>query len=175
MPPCRPSRTTGTSTQSLARPGRLRHWGRLRSSFLNNPGTMDPLPAALPGTAVRVLATTDLAGVLVPFQDQLRGGGSCAGAVELLEAERERQPTVWMDAGDLTVGPTYPLLGRRAWAERWVSCRSTPRRPGPTSSTTGCRRCWRRPGCCRTRCCARTSTWACRPPRWSTRAPVPSA
>jgi hypothetical protein len=37
--------------------------------------------------------------------------------VELLEGERERQPTVWLDAGDFTVGPTYPLLGRRAWGD----------------------------------------------------------
>jgi 2',3'-cyclic-nucleotide 2'-phosphodiesterase (5'-nucleotidase family) len=37
--------------------------------------------------------------------------------VKLLEAERERQPTVWVDAGDYTVGPTYPLLGRRAWGD----------------------------------------------------------
>ena len=78
---------------------------------------MDQLPAVLPGTAVRVLATTDLAGVLVPIRTSYGEGGSCAGVVGLLEAERERQPTVWLDAGDFTVGPTYPLLGRRAWAD----------------------------------------------------------
>jgi 2',3'-cyclic-nucleotide 2'-phosphodiesterase (5'-nucleotidase family) len=66
---------------------------------------------------VRVLATTDLAGVLVPFRTSYGDGGSCAGVVELLEVERARQPTVWLDAGDFTVGPTYPLLGRRAWAD----------------------------------------------------------
>jgi 2',3'-cyclic-nucleotide 2'-phosphodiesterase (5'-nucleotidase family) len=78
---------------------------------------MDRLPAALPGTALRVLATTDLAAVLVPFRTSYGVGGSCAGVVELLEAERERQPTVWLDAGDFTVGPAYPLLGTRPWAD----------------------------------------------------------
>jgi 2',3'-cyclic-nucleotide 2'-phosphodiesterase (5'-nucleotidase family) len=78
---------------------------------------MDPLPAALPGTALRVLATTDLAAVLVPFRTSYGEGGSCAGVVELLEAERGRQPTVWLDAGDFTVGPTYPLLGTRPWRD----------------------------------------------------------
>jgi 2',3'-cyclic-nucleotide 2'-phosphodiesterase (5'-nucleotidase family) len=78
---------------------------------------MDRLPAARPGTALRILATTDLAGTLVPMPTSYGVGGTCAGVVELLEAERERQPAVWLDAGDFTVGPTYPLLGRRAWAE----------------------------------------------------------
>jgi 2',3'-cyclic-nucleotide 2'-phosphodiesterase (5'-nucleotidase family) len=78
---------------------------------------MDPLPAALPGTVARILATTDLAAVLVPFLTSYGEGGSCAGVVELLAVERERQPTVWVDAGDLTVGPAYPLLGTRPWAD----------------------------------------------------------
>jgi 2',3'-cyclic-nucleotide 2'-phosphodiesterase (5'-nucleotidase family) len=78
---------------------------------------MDPLPAALPGTALRILATTDLAAVLAPFRTSYGEGGSCAGMVELLEGERERQPTVWLDAGDFTVGPAYPLLGSRPWAD----------------------------------------------------------
>jgi hypothetical protein len=122
---------------------------------------MDPLPTVLPGTALRILATTDLAAVLVPFRTSYGEGGTCAGVVELLEAERERQPTVWVDAGDFTVGPAYRCWGR-APGRTWATCRSTPRRPGTTSSTMGCRRCWRRPGCCRTRCFARTSTWGCR-------------
>jgi 2',3'-cyclic-nucleotide 2'-phosphodiesterase (5'-nucleotidase family) len=84
---------------------------------MNNPSTMDPLPAALPGTALRVLATTDLAAVLVPFRTSYGEGGSCAGVVELVEGERERQPTVWLDAGDFTVGPVYPLLGARPWGD----------------------------------------------------------
>ena len=78
---------------------------------------MDPLPAALPGTALRVLATTDLATALVPLRTSYGEGGTCAGVVELLEAERERQPTVWVDAGDLTVGPAHPLLGMRPWSD----------------------------------------------------------
>jgi 2',3'-cyclic-nucleotide 2'-phosphodiesterase (5'-nucleotidase family) len=76
---------------------------------------MDLLPAALPGTALRILATTDLAADLIPRRVSWGEGGTCAGVVELLERERERQPTVWLDAGDLTVGPAAPLLGERPW------------------------------------------------------------
>ena len=76
-----------------------------------------PLPPARPGTALRVLATTDLAGTLVPIRTSYGEGGTCAGVVELLERERDRQPTVWLDAGDFTVGPTSPLLGERPWAD----------------------------------------------------------
>ena len=78
---------------------------------------MEPLPPARPGTALRVLATTDLAGTLVPFRTSYGRGGSCAGVAGLLERERDRQPTVWLDAGDFTVGPTAPLLGERPWAD----------------------------------------------------------
>jgi hypothetical protein len=35
----------------------------------------------------------------------------------LLEAEQTRQPTVWLDAGDLAVGPLHLLLSRRPWPE----------------------------------------------------------
>src|SRR5215204_2443468 len=79
--------------------------------------SMEPLPPARPGTALRVLATTDLAGTLVPIRTSYGEGGTCAGVVELLERERDRQPTVWLDAGDFTVGPTSPLLGERPWAD----------------------------------------------------------
>jgi 2',3'-cyclic-nucleotide 2'-phosphodiesterase (5'-nucleotidase family) len=78
---------------------------------------MDLLPAAVPGTALRVLATTDLAAELVPRRVSWGASGTCAGVVELLERERERQPTVWLDAGDLTVGPAAALLGRRPWED----------------------------------------------------------
>jgi 2',3'-cyclic-nucleotide 2'-phosphodiesterase (5'-nucleotidase family) len=78
---------------------------------------MELLPAARPGTALRILATTDLAAELVPRRVSWGDGGTCAGVVELLERERERQPTVWLDAGDFTVGPAYPLLGERPWGD----------------------------------------------------------
>src|SRR5918999_3461204 len=78
---------------------------------------MEPLPPARPGTALRVLATTDLAGTLIPPSTSYGQGGTCAGVAELLERERDRQPTVWLDAGDFTVGPAAPLLGERPWAD----------------------------------------------------------
>jgi 2',3'-cyclic-nucleotide 2'-phosphodiesterase (5'-nucleotidase family) len=78
---------------------------------------MEPLPSARPGTALRILATTDLAAELIPRRVSWWEGGTCAGVVELLERERERQPTVWLDAGDFTVGPAAPLLGERPWGD----------------------------------------------------------
>jgi hypothetical protein len=78
---------------------------------------MDLLPAALPGTALRVLATTDLAAELIPRRVSWGESGTCAGVVELLERERQRQPTVWLDAGDFTVGPAAALLGERPWGD----------------------------------------------------------
>jgi len=78
---------------------------------------MEPLPGARAGTALRVLATTDLAAELVPRRVSWGESGTCAGVAELLNIERERQPTVWLDAGDLTVGPAAPLLGERPWRD----------------------------------------------------------
>jgi 2',3'-cyclic-nucleotide 2'-phosphodiesterase (5'-nucleotidase family) len=89
----------------------------LRTRVGSQPRAMSLLPAARPGTAVRILATTDLATELVPRRVSWGESGTCAGVVELLERERERQPTVWLDAGDLTVGPAAPLLGERPWAD----------------------------------------------------------
>ncbi|RLP93544.1 hypothetical protein EAD89_05865 [Micromonospora sp. BL4] len=78
---------------------------------------MDALPTARPGTAVRILATTDLGAAFVPLRTSYGTAGTCAGLAELLEWERESQPTLWLDAGDLAVGPVQPLLGRRPWQE----------------------------------------------------------
>ena len=47
---------------------------------------MEPLPPARPGAVLRVLATTDLAGTLVPPKASYGKGGTCAGVVELLNA-----------------------------------------------------------------------------------------
>jgi 2',3'-cyclic-nucleotide 2'-phosphodiesterase (5'-nucleotidase family) len=78
---------------------------------------MDLLPSPLPGTALRILATTDLGAAFVPMRTSYGESGTCAGIAEVLERERVRQPTVWLDAGDLTFGPTHRLLGSRPWAE----------------------------------------------------------
>ena len=76
------------------------------------------LPAALDGTALRILATSDLGANTVPLRTSYGESGTCAGVVSLLEAERERQPTICLDVGDLVVGsPAYPLLGERPWSE----------------------------------------------------------
>jgi 2',3'-cyclic-nucleotide 2'-phosphodiesterase (5'-nucleotidase family) len=135
---------------------------------------MELPPPARPGTALRVLATTDLAGSLVPVPTSYGEGGTCAGVAELLERERERQPTVWLDAGDFTVGPAFPLLGERPWADM-AELPIAAAAAGNHEFDDGGRRCWPRPPCCPTRCSAPTPTSACRPPRSSRPGPVRSA
>lgn len=79
---------------------------------------MTSLTPAVPGCAVRILATSDLGAATVPLRTSHGESGTCGGDIDLLERERERQPTVWLDAGDLVVGhPSYPVLGERPWSE----------------------------------------------------------
>jgi 2',3'-cyclic-nucleotide 2'-phosphodiesterase (5'-nucleotidase family) len=75
---------------------------------------MDALPPRAPGTALRILATTDLGTALVPMRASYGETGTCAGIAALLELE---QPAIWLDAGDLTVGPAMALLDHRPWEE----------------------------------------------------------
>jgi hypothetical protein len=79
---------------------------------------MNHLPPTEPGTVLRILATSDLGATFVPMPTSFGESGTCAGIVELLEREIERQPTIWLDAGDLVVGsPMHPLHGIRPWEE----------------------------------------------------------
>jgi 2',3'-cyclic-nucleotide 2'-phosphodiesterase (5'-nucleotidase family) len=73
-----------------------------------------PLPPPVPGTVLRVLATTDLGTAVVPMRASYGETGTVAGLAALLERE---QPAIWLDAGDLTVGPAMVLLDERPWAE----------------------------------------------------------
>jgi hypothetical protein len=75
------------------------------------------LPPALPGTEARILATTDLGANAAPLPTSYGTSGTFAGIVELLDRERERQPTLWLDVGDLVVGNRD---GDRVW---WNWCR----------------------------------------------------
>ena len=77
---------------------------------------MTPLPHAGPGTQLRILATTDLGAALVPVRASYGQTGTVAGVAALLEREQARQPTLWLDAGDLTVGPAMALLDDRPWS-----------------------------------------------------------
>jgi Calcineurin-like phosphoesterase len=73
------------------------------------------LPPPLPGTALRVLATSDLGANAVPLRTTTGLGGTTGGVMSLLERE---QHAIWLDVGDLVVGnPSYPLLGRRPWED----------------------------------------------------------
>src|SRR3954452_20173446 len=76
---------------------------------------MVTLPPARPGTALRILATNDLGAAFVPVPTSWGESGTAAGIAQLLDAERARQPTIWLDAGDLTVGAAHPLVGARRW------------------------------------------------------------
>ena len=78
---------------------------------------MQRVPPAAAGTALRILATTDLGAAFMPVTTTYGHSGTCDGVAELLDSERARQPTIWLDAGDLVVGPVTPLLGERPWRE----------------------------------------------------------
>ncbi len=75
------------------------------------------LPPAHVGTVLRLLATNDLGASLVPVRTSFGESGTCAAVAALLEEERARQPTLWLDSGDLTFGPLNRLLGERPWSE----------------------------------------------------------
>jgi hypothetical protein len=73
------------------------------------------LPPPLPGTALRILATSDLGANAVPLRTTTGWSGTTAGIAGLLEREER---AIWLDVGDLVVGnPSYPLLRERPWAE----------------------------------------------------------
>src|SRR4051794_8791089 len=76
-----------------------------------------PTPTPEPGTALRILATTDLGAALVPMRASYGDTGTVSGIAGLLESEAARQPTLWLDVGDLTVGPAMVLMDERPWAE----------------------------------------------------------
>jgi hypothetical protein len=61
-------------------------------------------------TALRILSTSDLGAATVPLPTSHGDAGTCGGIVERLEAERERQPTIWLDCGDL-VGVKFTFEG----------------------------------------------------------------
>jgi 2',3'-cyclic-nucleotide 2'-phosphodiesterase (5'-nucleotidase family) len=64
---------------------------------------------------LRAVATTDLGGAFTPMRTSFGTAGTCAGVARLLERERASGPTVWLDAGDLLVGPLSRLLDERPW------------------------------------------------------------
>lgn len=68
-------------------------------------------------SALRILATTDLGTAVVPMDATYGRTGTVHGVAELLERERARRPAIWLDVGDLTVGPAMVLLDERPWDE----------------------------------------------------------
>jgi hypothetical protein len=61
------------------------------------------LPPALPGTGLRILATSDLGAAVVPMRASYGETGTCAGIVSLLEHEGERP---WADVAGLPIAAT---------------------------------------------------------------------
>jgi hypothetical protein len=79
---------------------------------------MGGLPPPRPGTALRILATSDLGASAVPMPTSHGLAGTCAGVAALLEREREGVAAEWFDVGDLVVGnPAYVLTGERPWED----------------------------------------------------------
>ncbi|MBE2318068.1 metallophosphoesterase [Solirubrobacter sp. CPCC 204708] len=68
-------------------------------------------------TTLRILATTDLGTAVVPMRATYGQTGTVSGVARLLERELERGPALWLDVGDLTVGPAMVLLDERPWDE----------------------------------------------------------
>jgi len=74
------------------------------------------LPDPLPGTVLRILATSDLGAMTYPLRTSHGPGGTTAGVESLLAASPV--PAIWLDAGDFVVGnPAHLLLGERPWAD----------------------------------------------------------
>ncbi|MEV4083860.1 metallophosphoesterase [Nonomuraea fuscirosea] len=63
------------------------------------------------------MTTTDLGFAWTAMRTSWGMSGTSTGVERMLERERERQPTIWLDAGDLTVGPAAQLLGERPWQD----------------------------------------------------------
>lgn len=78
------------------------------------PYVIDAAPPPLPGTQVRVLATNDMLGAALPLPTTYGQGGSIGGVIQMLQAECERIPALWVDCGDQTVGGRDALFGHAA-------------------------------------------------------------
>jgi 2',3'-cyclic-nucleotide 2'-phosphodiesterase (5'-nucleotidase family) len=77
-------------------------------------GLLSDPPARSADCELRLLATNDLLGRVVPLPASWGEGGSAHGVAQLLERERRLGSAVWLDSGDLSVGGLDALFGRRA-------------------------------------------------------------
>lgn len=73
--------------------------------------TGNRLPPRRPGTRLRLLATNDMLGAVLPLPTTYGRGGGIPGVIRLLEEEREEGPTLWLDCGDQSVGGPAGLFG----------------------------------------------------------------
>lgn len=78
---------------------------------------LETLPPPAPGTKLRILATNDLLGTVLPLPATYGDGGSIAGVIDLLNGQRESLPAIWLDSGDLTVGGASGVFGHQALHE----------------------------------------------------------
>jgi hypothetical protein len=75
------------------------------------------LPPRLPGTAVRILATSDLGANAVPLRTTTGPGGTIHGVAALLERE---ESALWLDLGDFVVAELRPGELERARRAQWA-------------------------------------------------------
>lgn len=75
------------------------------------------LPQPAPTAVVRVLATNDMLGTVIPMPATYGNGGSISGVIELFERQSESMPAVWVDSGDLTMGGERATFGSSSVTE----------------------------------------------------------
>lgn len=66
---------------------------------------------------LRIIATTDLGASFIPLRASFGTAGTCAGVARLLDREADQGAAVWLDAGDLAVGPLSRLLAEQPWRD----------------------------------------------------------
>jgi hypothetical protein len=111
LSPCRATPAAKRHVQGAGAPGERS--SRCRSSL------MECRPYLLPnrGPFSASLPPMTWGAALVPMPTTYGTASTCAGITELLDRECHRQPTIWLDSGDLTVGAVRPLLGAPPWAD----------------------------------------------------------
>jgi 2',3'-cyclic-nucleotide 2'-phosphodiesterase (5'-nucleotidase family) len=75
------------------------------------------LPPPETDAVVRILASNDLLGTVIPMPTTYGTGGSIPGIVELFDRQLESIPSVWVDSGGLTLGGAGGSFGHRALLE----------------------------------------------------------
>lgn len=73
------------------------------------------LPPRATDVLVRVVATNDVLGTVIPLTTSAGSTGTVDGVATLLAEAQADGPAVWLDSGDFTGGPLWSLGGGRGW------------------------------------------------------------